>query len=123
MNDENEALNEERERGGGARGRTPETEAVDKLAEVIKVVIKGWPVYGIVAAMLWGYGELWLDAKIAAAIKTQTLEQPALVTLTGAVQTNTGAITRVEGAVGEVKREVEVVEEDTKTILRMMAGE
>jgi len=96
-------------------------EAVDKLADIIKIMIRGWPIYGVVVGLMWGYGELWLDKKISDAIEAETLKQPALVTLTGAVQTNTGAITRVEGAVGEVKREVEVVEEDTKAILRMMA--
>lgn len=91
-------------------------EAVDKLAEIIKTVIRGWPVYGVVVALLWGYGELWLDDKIANAIKKQTLEQPAIVGLTGAVQTNTNSIERI----GD---QVEIVEEDTKAILRIMAGE
>ena len=93
-----------------------EDTAVDKLAETIKMVIKGWPIYGVVFAMMFGYSELWLDAKIAGAIKTQTLEQPAIVGLTGAVQTNTNSLTRVES-------KVEIVEEDTKEILRIMAGE
>lgn len=93
-----------------------EDQAVDKLAEVIKIVIRGWPVYGVVVALLWSYGEFWLDDKIANAIKTQTLEQPAVVTLTNSVQTNTQAINRVS-------QQVEIVEEDTKTILKIMAGE
>jgi NADH:ubiquinone oxidoreductase subunit H len=92
------------------------TEAVDKLADIIKMVIRGWPIYGVVVAMLWGYGELWLDKKIAAAIADQTLVQPAIVGLTGSVQTNTNAINRVS-------EQVEIVEEDTKAILRIMAGE
>ena len=95
---------------------TDKTEAVDRLAEIIKIAIKGWPVYGIVIAMLWGYGQLWLDAKIAAAIKQQTLEQPAIVTMTSAVQTNTNAIGRVEN-------KVEEIEGDTKAILLHLAGE
>lgn len=100
-----------------------EEQAVDKLAGVIKMVIKGWPIYGVVIAMMFGYSELWLDAKIAKAIKTQTLEQPAIVTLTNSVQNNTGAINDVKSEVGLVRAEVEVVEEDTKEILRIMAGE
>lgn len=92
------------------------TEAVDRLADIIKIVIRGWPIYGVVVAMLWGYGELWLDKKIAAAIRDQTLEQPAIVGLTGSVQTNTNAINRVS-------EQVEIVEEDTKAILRIMAGD
>lgn len=90
--------------------------AIDKLAETIKMLIRGWPIYGVVVAILWGYGEYWLDDKIATAIKTQTLEQPAVVTLTNSVQGNTNAINRVE-------QKVETVEEDTKAILRIMAGE
>ena len=100
-----------------------EDQAVDKMAEVIKMIIRGWPIYGVVAAMMWGYGELWIDRKIADAIKVQTLEQPAIVTLTGAVQTNTGAINDVKSEVGRVSGQVEVVEEDTKAILKIMAGE
>lgn len=93
-----------------------EDQAVDKLAEVIKIVIRGWPIYGVVVAVLWGYGEFWLNDKIAKAIKVQTLEQPAVVTLTNSVQNNTQAINRVS-------EQVEIVEEDTKTILKIMAGE
>jgi hypothetical protein len=99
------------------------TEAVDKLAEIIKMVIRGWPIYGVVAAMFWGYGELWLDKKISEAISTQTLEQPAIVGLTGAVQGNTNAINGAVNEIGRVSEQVEIVEEDTKEILRMMAGE
>jgi len=100
-----------------------EEQAVDKLAEVIKMVIKGWPIYGVVVAMMFGYSELWLDTKIAKAIKVQTLEQPAIVQLTGAVQGNTGAINDVKSEVGRVSGQVEIVEEDTKAILKIMAGE
>jgi len=91
-------------------------EAVDKVADAVKMLIRGWPIYGAVVGLLWGYGEFWLDAKIADAIKVQTLEQPAVVTLTNSVQGNTNAIGRIEN-------KVEVVEEDTKAILRIMAGE
>lgn len=100
-----------------------EDQAIDKLADIIKTVIKGWPVYGVVLGILWGYGDLWLDKKISDAISDETLKQPALVTLTGAVQTNTGAINDVKGEVRLVKEEVEVVEEDTKAILFMLSAE
>lgn len=100
-----------------------EEQAVDKLAEVIKMVIRGWPIYGVVFAMMFGYSELWLDAKISKAIKVQTLEQPAIVQMTGTIQTNTNAINGVATEVGRVSEQVEIVEEDTKEILRIMAGE
>jgi hypothetical protein len=100
-----------------------EDQAVDKMAQVIKIVIRGWPIYGVVFGILWGYGELWVDAKIADAIRTQTLEQPAIVAMTGAIQTNTGAIQGAVTEIGRVSGQVEVVEEDTKAILRIMAGE
>ena len=100
-----------------------QTEAVDKLAEIIKTVIRGWPVYAVVVGILVGYGELWLDNKIASAIKAQTMEQPAVVTLTNSVQNNTNAIEGVRGEVGLVRGQVEIVEEDTKAILRIMAGD
>lgn len=90
-------------------------EAIDKMAEVIKMVLRGWPIYGVVFAMLFGFSELWLDAKISKAIKSQTLEQPAIVEMTGAVQTNTNSLLRVEG-------KVEEVESDTKAILLHLAG-
>lgn len=99
------------------------TEAVDKIAEFVKMAIKGWPIYGIVIGLMWSYSELWLDAKIANAIKTQTVEQPAMVQLTGAVNANTNAINNNTTELGLVRQEVNVVEEDTKAILRMMAGE
>ena len=92
------------------------SEAVDRVAEIVKIIIRGWPVYGVIVAILWGYGKFWLDDRIASAIAKQTLEQPAVVTLTNSVQTNTEAINRVSG-------QVEIVEEDTKAILRIMAGE
>ncbi|MHC4413499.1 MAG: hypothetical protein ACYSW6_11125 [Planctomycetota bacterium] len=92
------------------------TEAVDKVADVVKIIIRGWPIYGVVVAMMWGYGELWLNKKITDAIAEQTLVQPAIVGLTGAVQVNTNAVQRIE-------TKVEVVEEDTKEILKIMAGE
>jgi hypothetical protein len=91
-------------------------QAVDKIAEVIKMVIRGWPIYGVVVGLLWSYGEFWLDDKIDKAIRVKTLEQPAVVTLTNSVQNNTQAINRVS-------EQVEIVEEDTKTILKIMAGE
>lgn len=91
-------------------------QAVDKAAEIIKMLIRGWPIYGVVAGMMWGYGELWLDKKIASAISDQTLQQPAIVGMTSAVQTNTNAINRVES-------KVEEVESDTKAILLHLAGE
>ena len=91
-------------------------QAVDKIAELVKIAIKGWPIYGIVVGLLWGYGELWLDKKITDAIKVKTLEQPAVVMLTSSVQNNTAAIGRVE-------TKVETIEEDAKTILKIMAGE
>jgi len=90
--------------------------AVDKIADAVKMLIRGWPIYGAVVGLLWGYGEFWLDDKIAKAIKTQTLEQPAVVTLTNSVNTNTLAI-------GRVSEQVEIVEEDTKAILRIMAND
>lgn len=90
-------------------------EAVDKLSEFVKMAIRGWPIYGIVLGMMWGYGELWLDHKIAQAIKAQTLEQPVIVQVTGEVRGNKEAITRIEG-------KVEEVEGDTKAILRHLAG-
>ena len=91
-------------------------EAVDKLAEIIKMVIRGWPIYGVVIGILWGYGDLWLDKKITTAIKIQTLEQPAIVGLTNAVDTNTATGIRVE-------KKVEEVEADTKAILLHLAGD
>ncbi len=91
-------------------------QAVDKTAEVIKVLIRGWPIYGVVFGMMFGYSELWLDKKIADAISDQTLQQPAIVGMTSAVQTNTNAIGRVE-------EKVEEVESDTKAILLHLAGE
>lgn len=100
-----------------------EDKAVDSIADFVKMVIKGWPIYGVVFAMMVGYGELYLDAKIAKAIKTQTLEQPAIVGLTGAVQTNTDSIQGVRSEVGRVSEQVEIVEEDTKAILKIMAGD
>jgi hypothetical protein len=100
-----------------------EDQAVDKMAHIIKMVVRGWPIYGVVFGILWGYGDLWVDKKISDAIKTQTLEQPAIVAMTGAIQTNTGTINRVEDEIGRVSEQVEVVEEDTKAILRIMAGE
>lgn len=93
-----------------------EDDAVDRLVEFIKSVIRGWPVYAIVLTVLWGYGKFWLDDRITSAIKSQTLEQPAIVELTGSVNSNTSAINRVSD-------QVEIVEEDTKAILRIMAGE
>ena len=100
-----------------------EDQAVDKLANIIKMVMRGWPIYGVVIGLMWGYCELWVDKKIADAIRVQTLEQPAIVQLTGAVQTNTGAIQGAVSEIGRVSEQVEVVEEDTKAILRIMAGE
>lgn len=93
-----------------------EDKAVDMVADAIKIVIRGWPIYGVVCGLLWSYGNFFLDEKIANAIKTQTLEQPAIVGLTGAVQTNTNSLIRVEG-------KVEEVEGDTKAILLHLAGE
>jgi len=100
-----------------------EDQAVDRLAEIIKMMIKGWPIYGVVVGLMFGYSELWLDAKISKAIKTQTLEQPAIVQMTGAIQTNTNAITGARTEIGRVSEQVELVEEDTKEILRIMAGQ
>jgi hypothetical protein len=91
-------------------------EAVDKLAESIKMIVRGWPIYGVVIGMMFGYSELWMDKKIADAIAKQTLEQPAIVGLTGAVQTNTNSLVRVES-------KVEEVEGDTKAILLHLAGD
>lgn len=91
-------------------------QAIDKAADAIKMLIRGWPIYGVVLGMMWGYGELWLDKKIADAISDQTLQQPAIVGMTSAVQTNTNAINRVES-------KVEEVESDTKAILLHLAGE
>ena len=91
-------------------------QAVDKTANFVKTLIAGWPVYGVVLGVLFAYSELWLDAKIADAIKTQTLTQPAIVGVTQAVQTNTNAINRVES-------KVEEVEGDTKAILLHLAGD
>lgn len=91
-------------------------DAVDKIASAIKVAIKGWPVYSVVVALLWGYGELWLDAKIANAIKTQTLEQPAVVVLSETANNN-------KEAIGRIETKVEEVEGDTKAILRHLAGQ
>lgn len=89
--------------------------AVDTLADVIKLLLRGWPIYGVVAGMLWGYGELWLDRKLEEAIHTKTLAVPAVVSLTNAVQNNSVSIGRIEG-------KVEEVESDTKAILMHLAG-
>lgn len=91
-------------------------EAVDRLAEIIKMVIRGWPIYGVVVGILWGYGELWLDSKISDAIKTKTLDLPVVVAVTGDVEGNKKAIDRIED-------KVEEVEGDTKAILRHLAGQ
>lgn len=91
-------------------------QAVDKIADAVKMAIRGWPIYGAVLGVLWGYGEFWLDDKIADAISAQTITQPAIVGMTSAVQTNTNAINRVES-------KVEEVEGDTKAILMHLAGE
>lgn len=92
------------------------TEAVDKIAEFVKIAIKGWPIYGVIVAILWGYGELWLDKKIQDAIATKTLELPVMVTVTGEVTNN-------KESIGRIETKVEVVEEDTKAILRHLAGQ
>jgi len=91
-------------------------DAVDKLAEILKITIKGWPIYAAVIGIMWGYGELWLDAKIADAIAHKTLEVPAVVVLSETANSNKDAITRIEG-------KVEEVEGDTKAILRHLAGQ
>ena len=93
-----------------------EDQAVDKVAEIIKTVIRGWPIYSIVIGLMWSYGNFFLDDKIAEAIKTQTLEQPAIVTLTGAVQTNTNTI-------NELKGDINTISGDTTAILLHLAGE
>jgi hypothetical protein len=93
-----------------------EDKAVDRVADAIKIVIRGWPIYSVVVALMWSYGNFFLDDKIALAIAEQTLVQPAVVTLVGAVQTNTNSINRVES-------KVEEVEGDTKAILLHLAGE
>ena len=93
-----------------------EDKAVDRVADAVKILVRGWPIYGVVLGMMWSYGNFFLDEKIANAIKIQTLEQPAIVGLTGAVQTNTNSLIRVEG-------KVEEVESDTKAILLHLAGE
>lgn len=90
-------------------------EAVDRIAEMVKIAIRGWPIYGIVCGLMWGYGELWLDAKIHEAISTKTLELPVMVTVTGDVTNNKQAIGRIED-------KVEEVEGDTKAILLHLAG-
>ena len=56
-------------------------DAVDRIADMVKIAIRGWPIYGIVFGMLWGYGELWLDKKIEDAIAVETLKQPAVVAM------------------------------------------
>ena len=91
-------------------------EAVDRISDIVKIAIRGWPIYGVILGILWGYGELWLDKKIQDAIATKTLELPVMVTVTGDVTNNKQAITRIEG-------KVEEVEGDTKAILRHLAGQ
>lgn len=91
-------------------------EAVDKIADAVKMAIKGWPIYAGVLGILWGYGELWLDVKIADAISQKTLEVPAVIVLSETANGN-------KEAIGRVETKVEVVEEDTKAILRHLAGQ
>ena len=100
-----------------------EDHAVDKLAGVIKMVIRVWPIYGIVLSLMWGYGELYMDAKIAAAIKKQALELPVIVQVTGDVVANKEDITEAKQDRRRIENKVEEVEGDTKAILRHLAGE
>lgn len=92
------------------------TDAVDKIADAVKMAIKGWPIYAGVLGILWGYGDLWLDKRIADAIKTKTLELPVMVTVTGDVAGN-------KEAIGRVENKVEEIEGDTKAILLHLAGQ
>lgn len=92
------------------------TDAVDKIADAVKMLIKGWPIYAAVIGILWGYGELWLDKYVTDAIAKKTLELPVMVTVTGDVTNNKAAIGRIEGEVGVIKG-------DTTAILLHLAGQ
>ncbi len=91
-------------------------DAAEVVGEMVTTLIKGWPVYGAVLAIMWVFAQFYLSGMITEAIEEETLELPSLVTLTSAVNTNTNAVERVEDKVEEVER-------DTKAILLHLAGQ
>lgn len=91
-------------------------DAIDRISDVVKMAIKGWPIYAVIVSGGWFFGQMWLDKYISDAIKQKTLEVPAVVTMTGAVQANTNAI-------GELKGDLRTIKGDTTAILLHLAGE
>ena len=91
-------------------------DAAEVIGELVTTLIKGWPVYGAVLAIMWVFAQFYLSGMITTAIEEETVELPSLVTLTSAVNTNTNAVERVEDKVEEVER-------DTKAILLHLAGQ
>jgi hypothetical protein len=100
-----------------------ESQAVDKVAEAVKTLIKGWPIYSVVATLMWSYGNFFLDDKIADAISRQTLEVPAVVVLGETVKSNKVAHADAKVDRARIESKVEVIQGDTKAIMLHLAGE
>lgn len=96
-------------------------EAAKDLGTVVQRLARGWPVYGVVFAAMLAYSELWIDAKIDAAISAGVGGTSPVTMLQGDVQVLTAEVDNLGEDVVRLDGSIVSLNDDVKETLRILA--
>lgn len=96
-------------------------QAAKEVGTVVERILAGWPVYGVVAAAMFAYGELYIEKKISDGIKAETGQTATVTELSKDVALNTDAIEDLSGDIGELTTTSRELNADVKETLRILA--
>jgi len=99
----------------------PKQTTAEIVGNIVTRAIEGWPVYGIILGLMWGYAELYLGSMISTQIKEETGQTATVSTLSTNVALNTDAVEDLETAVGRLDTSIQTLNGDVKETLRIIA--
>lgn len=97
------------------------SDAAKDMGTIVQRLLAGWPVYGVVAAALLAYGELWIDRKIDNAITGGVGTTAPITMLQGDVQGLTIEVDNLETSVARLDGSITGLNDDVKETLRILA--
>jgi len=100
----------------------PKQTPAEIVGNIVTRAIEGWPVYGIIVALMWGYAELYLGDMISTQIKEETGRTETVSALSQNVALNTDAVEDLEAAVTRLDTSIQTLNTDVKETLRIIAA-
>lgn len=99
----------------------PKRDPAEVVGEIVTTLIKGWPVYGAVLAVMWLFAKFYLADMISTQIVEETGQTATVSTLSTNVALNTDAVDDLETTVTRLDGSIQTLNTDVKETLRIIA--